>query len=276
MTNPNVCVQEVMMRENRLKRLLREGKVAVGTTVHSFATREIAVLLENCGLDWVMIDMEHSGYTIDTVADLLAWFRSTPIATIVRPPDNLYHLISSVLDAGANGVQCAHIETAEQARGIVDMAMYAPMGNRGVAFSAPGHDFRRPPKAEYAAALKAKNEETSIVAMIETAKGVENIDEIAAVDGIDIIQTSSNDLSFSLGVPGLYDHPKYKDALRTVSEACKRHGKAAKVNPHSDADIVDYYNLGFRVLGTRNTAIAFQDAIRSDADRLREKVANLK
>ncbi len=264
------------MRENRIKKLVAAGEVAVGTTMLGLGSREMPLLLEYAGLDWVMIDMEHSGFGYDFVADLLLWFKATDITTIVRPPDNLYHLIATVLDAGAQGVQCAEIESADDARAIVDAVMYPPLGNRGVAFPAAGTGYIRPKRGEYAAAMQAANEQTSIVAMIESVKGLDNVDEICAVEGVDTIQPSSQDLSTSLGITGQYDHPTYRDALRKVAEACKRHGKVAKANPNTEADIQAYYELGFRVMGVRNTVVAFQDAMKGDVDRMRGTVAGLR
>jgi 2-keto-3-deoxy-L-rhamnonate aldolase RhmA len=260
------------VQENRIKKAIREGGVAVGTTLMEFGTRGIAKLFEYADLDWVMIDMEHSGYTIDRVADLVAWFKATPITVIVRPPENLYHYLSGIMDCGAMGVQVPHIESAEDARKVVDAVMYPPLGHRGVGLNAAHTDFLKPKASEY---MPRRNAETTVVAMIESVAGIENIEEIAAVEGVDVIQASHNDLSVALGVPNQYDHPKYYEALRQIGDACKRHGTALKVNPHTDKDIEDYYKFGYRVLGVRHATVAFQDAIKGDADHLRAEIAKL-
>ena len=120
------------MKANRIRRVIDSGGVAIGMQIMEFGTRGIAKILETTDIDYVIIDMEHSGFGMDRVADIIAWFKSTDIATIVRVPENLYHYLAGALDAGASGVQVASIETAEQARAVIQSVKYAPMGNRGL------------------------------------------------------------------------------------------------------------------------------------------------
>jgi 2-keto-3-deoxy-L-rhamnonate aldolase RhmA len=261
-----------MVRENQIKKALREGRIAVGTAVGEFGVRSIAKLLEYADIDYVMLDMEHSAWCIDHVADLIAWFKATRITVLVRPPDTLYHFIAGIMDAGASGIQGAHVDTAEQAQAMVDAVMYPPLGKRGVGFNAAHTDFQKPKAAEY---MAQANAEASIVATIESKLGLENIDRIAAVDGIDIIQASYSDLSVDLGVPQQYAHPTFKAALHKVADACRRHGKGFKFNPHNDESLAEAYALGCRVLQVRSTTVAFQDAVRGDVEHLRSAVRNL-
>jgi 2-keto-3-deoxy-L-rhamnonate aldolase RhmA len=260
------------MHENLIKKAVRENRVAVGTTLGTFGTREMPHVLQYAALDWVMIDMEHSGYTVNSVADLIGWFKATPITVIVRPPDNLYHLLSGLMDVGAMGVMVAHIESAEDARRAVDAVMYPPLGHRGVGLNSLHANYTRPKSAEY---FPVANAATSVIAMIESPKGVENVDEIAAVEGIDIVQPSHYDLSVALGVPEQFQHPKYKEAIAKVAAACKKHKKALKFNPHNDEDIAEFYALGCRVMGVQEPVVSMQEAVKANAEHLRSAIGRL-
>jgi len=213
------------LQENRIKRVVRDGGVAVGTVLGEFGTRGIAKLVEYADLDWVMLDVRHGGFSIDAIANILAWFKATSITVIVSPPR---YLLPTIMDVGATAVQIDDVETVADARAIVDAVMYPPLGRRAVNMNSAHTDFKRPAPSEY---MRDRNAEVSIVANIESRKGLDNVDKIAAVEGIDIIQPSHNDLSVDLGIPQQYDHPEYKKALRTVADASKRHGKMLKFHP---------------------------------------------
>ena len=257
------------MRENALKRAIRDDRVAIGTTLGSFAERDTPKLLEYAGFDWVLLDMEHSGWSIDTVANLIAWFKATPITVIVRPPDNLPHELAGIMDAGAMGVQVAHVDTGAEAKAVVDAVMYPPLGRRGVGLHAAHTDFSRPNAPEY---MEWRNAQTSIVADVESIEGLENIDEILAIEGIDVVHFGQNDLSAALGVPEQFEHPTYKAALHRVAEACRRHGKTFKCNPHDDASCGEAYKLGCRLIGAGRTSGIFQDAMKNAVDRTRKQL----
>ena len=261
-----------MVPENRIKKGLREGRVTIGTNINELTTRGLAKLLEYANLDWSFIDMEHSGFGMDHVADILAWFKATPITILVRPPDNLYHLMSGVMDAGAMGVMAPNIHSAEEARAVVDAVMYPPLGHRGVGLNAAHTDFQKPKGAEY---MAQRNAQTTVVALIESEEGLANVDEIAAVEGVDIIHPGGNDLTTNLGISQQFNHPMFWDALRKVSAACQRHGKATMLVPRNDEEIVKLYDLGCRVMLMRGVSDMLCGALKSDADHLREKVKKL-
>jgi 2-keto-3-deoxy-L-rhamnonate aldolase RhmA len=260
------------MQENMIKKAVREGGIAIGTNVNEFPTRGLPKLLEYAGLDWAFIDMEHSGFTMDRVADLLAWFKATPITVLVRPPDNMYHMLAGIMDAGAMGVVAPNVRSAEEARAIVDAVMYPPLGHRGVGLNAAHTDFKKPQASEY---MPARNAQTSVVACIESPEGLANIDEIAAVEGVDIVHPSQTDLTISMGIAQQFEHPRFREAQRSISGACVRHGKASMFIPRSDADLASFYAQGCRVILMRGVCDIFQEAMKSNADHWREQVAGL-
>src|SRR5437899_9632624 len=107
------------MKENRFQRILHEGGTPVGHMIMEFGTRGIAKILEAAGVDFVVIDMEHTGFDAERVADLMAWFKATDIAPFVRVPQGQNHFLARTMDAGALGVMVGNVETSEQARAIV-------------------------------------------------------------------------------------------------------------------------------------------------------------
>src|SRR6202035_402830 len=103
---------------------LREGGVAIGMSLMELGTRGVPKVLEYAGLDYVTIDMEHSAFGIDRVADIIAWMKSTTVAPFVRVPENQYHFLAGVLDAGAMGVQVSNLQNANEVREVVEAIKY--------------------------------------------------------------------------------------------------------------------------------------------------------
>ncbi|MEZ5863154.1 MAG: aldolase/citrate lyase family protein [Geminicoccaceae bacterium] len=136
---------------------------------------------------------------------------SCPTATTTSP----------ALDAGADSIVIPMVGSADQARSVVAKMKYTPVGKRGLALALANDRYRMQPVAE---ALAAANARTRFVALIETAEGVENVEEIAAVDGVDVLWVGASDLTASMGIPGQFDHPDYKKALAKVLKAGQKHG----------------------------------------------------
>src|ERR1044072_1827956 len=120
------------MKPNALRKAAPAGRIPLGHMVWEFGTRGIAKMVEAAGLDFVLIDMEHSAFDGERVADLLGWFQATRVAPIVRVPQRLYHFLARAMDAGALGAMVANVENAEQAQEVVNAVKYAPEGRRGV------------------------------------------------------------------------------------------------------------------------------------------------
>src|SRR5207253_1642109 len=124
-----------------LKVCFRQRRVVIGTWVFEFNSPGIARLLASTGVDYVVYDMEHSGFGMDSIRALISQTRPLNIAALVRPPAGEYHLIAPVLDAGANGIIVPKVESREQAARIVDACKYYPEGHRGAAFSVAHDDY---------------------------------------------------------------------------------------------------------------------------------------
>ncbi len=257
------------MRRNKVKRILAQGGVAIGTNVFEFGTTGIARIAMTAGADFVMFDMEHTGWGIDTIRTLMATTRAADLVPLVRPPAIQYHMISGPLDVGAMGLLLPMVETEEQARHIVHSAKYVPQGGRGAAFGFPHDDYQG---GDPAAKMKSANDELLLIALIETAKGVENADRIAAVDGIDLLWIGHYDLSNSLGIPGQFTHPRFRDAVARVLAASQHHGKAAGYMASNVEEGRALLAQGFRCLAYSGDIWIYGEGLSRAITALRETV----
>ncbi|MBL8236333.1 MAG: hypothetical protein JNM66_02865 [Bryobacterales bacterium] len=233
------------MKPNKFKQSIAASGTAAGHMISDFGTRNIARIVAAAEPDFVMIDMEHTGYDTERIADLCAWFRATDIAPFVRVPQGLYHFCARTLDAGALGIMVANVETAAQAKEIVDACKYAPLGRRGVALGCAHNDFVMPDPVEY---FEYANANTTVIAMIESPIGVANVDAIAATPGVEVLWVGHYDLTQAMGIPAQFDHPDFLAALSAVTAAARRHGKQAGIQPGRFEDAEQWRRLGFNVL----------------------------
>ncbi len=246
------------MKPNRFKQVVAEGRIPVGHMIMEFGTRGIAKIMEAAGVDFVVIDMEHTGFEAERVADLIAWFKATPVAPFVRVPQGFYHFLARTMDAGALGVMVANVETGEQARSIVDAVKYAPLGARGVALGVAHTDYTAPPAAEYFAEANAN---TTVICLIESAKGLDNLDAIAGTPGVDVLWVGHYDLTQSMGIPGQFQHPRFLEAIRLVIETARRHGKQAGILPHNEKQAAEWIATGFNVISWSVDIAVYRDAL---------------
>lgn len=257
------------MQENRVKRALAHGGAALGTMVFEFNTTGIARMAAAAGADFIIFDMEHTGWSIETIRTLMATTRTADIVPMVRVPATQSHLLSRPLDVGAMGLMVPMVESAEQARSIVRAATYPPIGRRGAAFGFAHEDYE---DRDVAATMRSANEERLLIAQIETTAGVEAVDAIAGVDGIDVLWIGHFDLTNSLGIPGQFMHERYRQAVAQVLAACRRHGRAAGFMVGSVEEGEALLAQGFRCLAYGNDVAVYKRALRQGIEQLRAHV----
>jgi 2-keto-3-deoxy-L-rhamnonate aldolase RhmA len=211
------------MRVDALKAMSRSKSAKFGHFVVEFATPGIGHILKSAGCDFVLLDMEHSGFAIETVKSAVRYMQAAELPMIVRVPSKEYHHIARICDMGAEGVMAPMVGSAAEAQRIVNSMKYYPDGFRGVAPQVAHDDYRPGPVADK---LRDANKRTTLFAQIETAQGVENVMEIAAVPGVDCLWIGHFDLSVSLGIPGQFDHPSYVEANERIVKAARKHKKA--------------------------------------------------
>jgi 2-dehydro-3-deoxyglucarate aldolase/4-hydroxy-2-oxoheptanedioate aldolase len=254
------------MRENRVKRVLSQGGVAIGTMFFEFNTCGIARIAANAGAEFALFDTEHTGWDADTIRMLMATARAADIVPLVRVPATQYHLIARPLDLGAMGLMIPMTESAEQARLFVRSAKYPPDGGRGAAFGVAHDDYEG---GDIPRKMKSANAQTLLICLVETVAGVENADAITAVDGVDVVWIGHYDLTNSMGIPGEFGHPRFREAVERVLAACARHGKA----PGFMAADVD---TGRRLIAEGFRCIAYSGDLWIYAQALRTGVASLR
>jgi 2-dehydro-3-deoxyglucarate aldolase/4-hydroxy-2-oxoheptanedioate aldolase len=254
------------MKHNPVKQALRDGGVSVGTFVLEFSTTGIARLAAGAGAEFAVFDMEHTGWSVETIRMLVATSRSSDLVPIVRVPATEYHFIARVLDMGAMGIMVPMVESAEQAERFVHSARYPPAGRRGAAF-AIAHDDYQP--GDMAAKIASADAEQILIAQVETVRGVENVEAIAAVGAIDVIWVGQADLTTSLGIPGQYSHPSFLAAVDRVADACRRHGKVLGYLALGAEDGQAMLARGFRMIAHGGDLWLYQQALRQGLAALR-------
>jgi len=258
------------MKPNRFQQVVAEGRVPVGHMIWEFGTRGIAKVLESAGLDFVVIDMEHTGFETERVADLIAWFKATTIAPFVRVPQRLYHFMARVMDAGALGVMVANVESAVQAREIVSAVKYAPLGNRGLGLGGAHNDFIPPDTVAY---LQYANKNTTIICQIESPAGVENAEAIAATEGVDVLWVGHYDLSQAMGIPAQFQNPRFLDAMRAVTAAARKCGKRAGIQPGTEAQLDQWLDMGYNAISWASDVAVYRKAMKDAVELVRARTA---
>ena len=203
-------------------------------------------LLGRAGFDWVVLDLEHGSATEADLLGLLYAAATTSMAPIVRAQSGERLRIGRALDLGAAGVMVPQSQSIEQVREAVTYLRYPPAGVRGVALRTRGGGMGEVGHADLARVI---NERVVGVIQVESRAVVADADAIAAIDGVDVLFVGPADLSHALGAPGRFDEPVYLDALRTVVEACRKHGKAAGILLYDSAGLARHLDLGFRFIG---------------------------
>ncbi len=250
-----------------LKAMARSRDVKIGHFVVEFATPGIGQILKAAGCDFALLDTEHSGFSFDTIKSVLRYMQSADLPTIVRVPSMEYNHIARAADMGAEGIMVPMVGNADQARAVLNCMKYPPLGGRGVALGIAHDRYMPGPTLDK---LTAANKRTTLFAQIETAEGVENAGEIAAIDGVDCLWIGHFDLSCSLGIPGEFEHKLFKDAVKKVIKACAAHDKALGRLVQAADDGVKLYKTGHDFICYSGDVWVLQQAVSAGVSAIRE------
>ncbi|KAM0329296.1 hypothetical protein ACHAQA_004601 [Verticillium albo-atrum] len=209
---------------NRLNELAAQDKVCKVFGIKILTALEAPRFIANAGFDGVFIDLEHSSLSLSAASDLCVTSMTAGISPFVRVPGHVGRgFVQRVLDGGAQGVIFPHVDTVEQAQEAVRACKFPPLGKRSITGMLPHFGYK---SASVDQVIDVGNASlSSVFVMIESPEAVERIDEIASVDGVDVIMVGTNDLSIELGIPGKWDSPVFHDAFSRISQAAKRHGR---------------------------------------------------
>ncbi|HEV3007983.1 MAG TPA: aldolase/citrate lyase family protein [Burkholderiales bacterium] len=240
-------------------------------TVRLVSSVEIVRVAKTAGFDAIYIDLEHSAFSIETTCQLSVMALEAGVPALVRVPARTPEYLSRVLDGGALGVIAPGIRSAAEAKNVVAAAKYPPLGNRGLSAGLAHLGFRSVPAAE---ALPALNQATMVIVQLESAAGLAAVDDIVAVEGVDMVLIGTNDFLADLGRPGEYDHPKVREMYQRTIAACRARNKHVGVGGlGSRPDLVQQYvAMGARFVSI-GTDLAFLLAVCTERAK---QVRNLK
>ena len=228
-----------------LRTRIHAGETLIGV-FSDLASPLAAELCGQAGFDWIVLDLEHGAATEADLLALLHAVGTTPMAPIVRPQSAERLRVGRALDLGAAGVMLPQLQSAAEVRQAATYLRYPPVGARGLALRTRGADMGALGHADVA---RVVNDRVVGIVQIESPGAVADAEEIAAMAEVDVLFVGPADLSHTLGVPGRFDDDTYLAALRTVLDACKRHGKAAGILLYDTAVLARHQELGFRFIG---------------------------
>jgi 2-keto-3-deoxy-L-rhamnonate aldolase RhmA len=249
-----------------LRKRVLAGECIYGMMIRQSRDPGTPAIFATAGYDFCFFDMEHGNYSMETVADLIRGCKSVGIASVIRVPHLETHFISRVLDAGAEGIMVPMTSRREQAERIVRYSKFTPLGARGFGNQTGQTDYQVRKTVEF---MKEANDNTFIVAQIETKEAIENIEEIFDVEGIDVGLIGPNDLSISLGVPDQMGSEVMTQAIDRVVQAAKKKKKASGMHIGSIDALKKWRPKGMTVLAY-STDIGFMySASKSALDQLK-------
>lgn len=254
-----------------LRELMGSKELKVGNFIVEFATPGIGHILKAAGCDFAFFDMEHSGFSFETLKSAIRYFEAAGVAVIVRVPALENDMLARACDMGAEGLIAPMISTAAQAQAMVDSVKYFPQGKRGVGLQMAHDNYRAAPVAD---ALASANHKTSVICLIETADGAKNADAIAAIDGVDCLWVGHFDLSVSLGIPGEFGHPKFQAAMDGIIAAAKKHGKSLGRLVANTEQGIAFNKLGFDFICYSGDIWVLRDGLAAATKTIREGVTS--
>ncbi len=263
-------VKPTEILRNTVREKFARDEVVASMTVRLVRGVEIARIASSAGFDTLYVDVEHSSFSLDTTGQICMAALSAGITPLVRVAS--LDTIGRVLDGGAMGVIAPHIVSAEDARAVVRAAKFPPLGDRSAGGNLPALQYRNFPATE---ANPALNDATLVAVMVETVSALEKIEEIAAVEGVDLLLIGSNDLTAEMGIPGDYDNPRLTEAFaRTIAaaRAYNIHVGVGGLSTRPDK-VAEFVRMGARYVSTGTDLAFLLGACTARAKQVRELTA---
>lgn len=231
-----------MLTTNQARHAISEDRPAYGL-LNAVPTPWMVEMIGYAGYDFVILDTEHMSTNPETLENMIRAAECASITPLVRVPGVDYASITRALDSGAQGIVVPRIRTAEEARAVVQMARYAPLGQRGIT-GGRTTGFGTLALQDY---LQQANREILVVLMIEDLEGIKNRDAILSVPGVDWVLPGAVDLSQSLGCPGDPFHPTVTDAIDALATSCRDLPVEFCALPRSPDQLEQWQQWGARV-----------------------------
>lgn len=229
-----------------LKERLRRGDVCTGTFLLFLSGGDVVQFFSGLGFDYLILDMEHSALDFSRARDTICAARGCGIAPLVRVSEVQYHLVSRVLDAGAEGIVLPRVENPQQCRDLVRFARFQPDGDRGLTTFAGHNDFTA--VADVRTFAAERNRDILLFVQIETRAGLKNRESILSVPGLDGCLVGTGDLAFSLGFPGQTNHPDILKAADDVFATCRERKLIGTVPIRTPGDTARWQATGMTMI----------------------------
>ena len=256
--------------KNNLKEKLLSGQKPVGMFVGS-GSAAVVECLSRTGLDFVVIDNEHSPIEAETSMELIRAAELGGLCPLARVREISRPAVLKLLDVGAQGLIVPNVQSVDDVKKLISFAKYAPMGDRG--FCPTRKDGWGFDTAETVPELMARlNAETLLIPQCETMGALNAIEEIVSLDGVDGIFVGPFDLSISMGLPGQFDHPDFTAAVDRIIRACHAAGKFCLLFGGTTEAVADGFRKGFDGMAYSIDTIALIKGIKADIDAIRKTV----
>lgn len=255
------------MRES-LRDQLRADRLVLCLALLNARTPDVPAIAAACGYDAVYVDLEHTSTSLDTAAMLCASALGAGISGLVRVPSHDPSVIARVLDNGAVGIIVPHVNSKSEAQAVVAAARFPPVGHRSISGPNAVSGYQPRPAPELTAMLERR---TVVAVMIETPSAVEASDDIAGVEGVDMVLLGPSDLTAEMGIHGQYENEHFHHAVESVAAACRSHGVALGVAGIRSVDLLDrFVGLGLRFISAGTDVGMMTEAATTRAQALRE------
>lgn len=255
------------MEPNPLRVKLEKGETIYGTMAQDSRSPSISMIMEQAGCDFMFFDMEHGPNDLGMVTDMVKVARLTKVVPLVRVPNDEYHLMARVLDAGAMGIMVPRIETREQVQRIISDTHYPPVGARGCSVPKGHNNFLPQEVWEF---TEQANRETMIILQIERKKAIENIEDLVSVDGVDAVVVGPNDLCLSMGVHDNDYLSALEPAIQTVLDACLKFNVPCGIHIGNLDWLMEWQKRGMKIITYSNDIVFLRNGARAGITKLRE------
>ena len=261
------------MRRSKVLEQLRAGKAAVSVNI-SLSTNPLAVeIAGRSGIDGIWIDSEHRPYTQREIAEMITAGRVADIDCFVRiRKGEGYTSFFRPLEDGAAGIMVPHVATRDEAEWVVRNAKFPPIGRRGMENVMPDADLGFVDTLDY---VEHANRQTFVAIQIEDVEALDELDGIAAVEGIDILFIGPADLTFSMGIPLQLDHPRYREAVACIAAAAAKNGKWWGLPVPNGEAVTRYVEQGARFLNLGGDYGMLREGFRATRETFDAAIAGL-
>ncbi len=257
------------MKPNPIRERCLKGETVYGTMIQDVRTTAIGQIMAQAGVDFLFFDMEHGPFDISAIADMVKVTRLTSVTPFVRVPNDQYHLMARVLDAGARGIMIPRIETRQQVEDIVSNTHYPPVGVRGCSVDKGHNDFEPQKMWEF---TEQANQENMIILQIERAKAIENIDDLLSVEGVDAAILGPNDLALSMGVHEKDELAALEPAIQSVLDSARRHNIPCGIHVGNIDWLIEWAKRGMQLITYSNDIVFLRNGAATGIKKIKEGI----